>query len=88
MTEANALQVSNAAISAWLPELTAWICLKKANHAGLDTPKARSKSVHRCDESAIADAPARRRPKKQNRRQGQLANERKKEEQAAKQAEA
>ena len=47
MTEADALKVSREAVSAWLPQLTSWLCLKKANRVGLDTPKARDKTVHR-----------------------------------------
>ena len=67
MTEANALQVSSAAVSAWLPQLTAWICLKKANHVGLDTPKARSKRVHKCDD--------RKPPERQNKKLGKRGRE-------------
>ena len=78
MTEADALGVSKAAVSAWLSQLTSWLCLKKANHAGLDTPKARSKTVHRCGESAQADAPARRRREEQNKRPGQPSSQQKK----------
>ena len=75
MTEANALQVSSAAVSAWLPQLTAWICLKKANHVGLDTFKARSKRVHRCDDNPQADAPARKPPERQNKKLGKRGRE-------------
>ena len=93
MTEADALGVSKAAVSAWLSQLTSWLCLKKANHAGLDTPKARSKTVHRCGESAQADARATGTPppgdgakSSREARAAKLAA--KKEEEAAKKAEA
>ena len=70
MTEADALKVSKAAVAAWLQELTGWLGLKKVSHLGLDTPKARKKTVHRFGDSVQSNAVARKRPQRKKKNKG------------------